>query len=227
MEFFETIWTFLSQITSEQWIRDFFSQYAHRPYFVYSGIVLFMTASSFGFPIPEEIVLVASGFVAFAALNMEVMPGTPVVRVEILSVVCFLAVLGSDCLIYFLGRFFGDKIIKTRFFKKNVGLARLEKINSWFQRYSSWACGIFRFTPGIRFPGHMTCGFLKVPFWKFITIDGLAALISVPTQVLLVAYYGEVILAKFREFKIIILALIVFLISFYFIKKRYLLKKQV
>ena len=48
----------------------------------------------------------------------------------------------------------------------------------------------------------MSCGLLGIPVWKFVLIDGLAALISVPTQVYFVATYGEVILDKLAEFKL-------------------------
>ena len=39
-------------------------------------------------------------------------------------------------------------------------------------------------------------------------IDGLAVMISVPTQVLLVAHYGEAILTTVRKFKMIVLGII-------------------
>jgi len=156
--------------------------------------------------------LVSAGLVAYMARNPSLYPPpTPDaegVNLTVLSVVCFLAVLGSDILIYFLGRFFGKKIIRTKFFNNNIGQARFNKINKLFQKYSFWACGLFRFTPGIRFPGHMSCGLMGISLWKFVTIDGIAALVSVPTQVLLVAFYGDVILEQFKKFKLILLGII-------------------
>jgi membrane protein DedA with SNARE-associated domain len=122
-----------------------------------------------------------------------------------------LAVFVSDFVVYLIGKFFGARIIKTKFFQKQVAGKGFDKINSWFQKYGGLACGIFRFTPGLRFPGHMSCGLLGIPAWKFIAIDGLAALISVPTQVYFVSQYGEVILGKVAEFKmygVIVLAVI-------------------
>ena len=35
-------------------IVEFFANYAYQPYLVYGFIVMFMTASSFGLPIPED-----------------------------------------------------------------------------------------------------------------------------------------------------------------------------
>ena len=62
---------------------------------------------------------------------------------------------------------------------------------------------------------------MGVPLWKFVLIDGAAALISVPTQVLLVAYYGEVILSKIKEFKIAVGIIILALLAFWIMKRLY------
>lgn len=193
-------------------VLQFFAKYAYEPYYVYSFIVLFMTASSFGLPIPEEMTLVSAGIVAYMARNPDLypppFPGAEGVNLVLLCVICFIAVLGSDLLIYTIGKLFGKKLIKTEFFNNRIGHERFNKINQIFQKYSFWACGLFRFTPGVRFPGHMSCGMMGIPLWKFILVDGFAALISVPTQVLLVAYYGEVILDKIKEFKIVLAIII-------------------
>ncbi|MCO4754928.1 MAG: DedA family protein [Bacteriovoracaceae bacterium] len=206
-------------------IVDFFASYAYQPLFVYAFIILFMTASSFGLPIPEEMTLVSAGLVAYMAMHPDKFPPpTPDaegVNLIILSIVCFVAVLGSDILIYFLGKIFGRRIVQSKFFNKRISQDRFNKINNVFNKYSHWACGLFRFTPGVRFPGHLSCGLMGVPLWKFILIDGAAALISVPTQVLLVAYYGEVILDKIKEFKIAAGVVILALLAFWILKRLY------
>lgn len=203
----------------------FLSGYAYEPFKVYGFIILFMTASSFGLPIPEEVTLVSAGLVAYMAGHPDKFPppypGAEGVNLIVLSLICFFAVLGSDVLIYFLGRTFGRRIVQSKFFNKNISQDRFNKINNVFNKYSHWACGLFRFTPGVRFPGHLSCGLMGVPLWKFILIDGLAALISVPTQVLLVAYYGEVILSKIREFKIALLWVVAALVLFFILKRVY------
>lgn len=203
----------------------FFAEYAYQPLFVYSFIVLFMTASSFGLPIPEEVTLVSAGLVAYMALHPDQFsPPTPDaegVNLFVLSAVCFFSVLGSDVLIYFIGKIFGRRIVQSKFFNKRISQERFNKINNVFNKYSHWACGLFRFTPGIRFPGHLSCGLMGVPLWKFILIDGAAALISVPTQVLLVAYYGDVILGKLKEFKLAVGVVIISLLIFWILKRCY------
>jgi membrane protein DedA with SNARE-associated domain len=207
-------------------IVEFFSNYAYQPLWVYSFIILFMTASSFGLPIPEEMTLVSAGLVAYMASRPDLFPPPTAdahgVNLFTLCVVCFIAVLGSDVLIYYLGKIFGTKIIKTKFFNNRIGQERFTKINKIFQKYSYWACGLFRFTPGIRFPGHLSCGLMGIPLWQFLMVDGTAALISVPTQVYFVAKYGDVILDKIKQFKMILAAVIGVLIIVWLVRKLYL-----
>ncbi len=215
---------------NEAAIIEFFSNYAYQPMFVYSFIVLFMTASSFGLPIPEEMTLVSAGLVAYMASHpAKYPPPTPDahgVNLVVLSAVCFFAVLGSDLLIYFIGKVFGKRLVKTKFFSTKIGHERFNKINALFQKYSYWACGVFRFTPGVRFPGHMSCGLMGIPLSKFLLVDGLAALISVPTQVYLVATYGEIILEKIKEFKIVLGVIILLLLCFWLGQKTFKYFKQ-
>jgi membrane protein DedA with SNARE-associated domain len=211
---------------NEMALMEFFSQYAYEPTYVYGFIVVFMFASSFGLPVPEELTLVSAGLVAHMAKNPAQFPppypGAVGVDTLTLSAVCFLAVFGSDLVVYTIGRLFGAKIIKTKFFQKKVAGQGFDKINGWFQRYGGWACGIFRFTPGLRFPGHMSCGLLNISVWKFMAVDGLAALISVPTQVYFVSTYGDVILNKLREFKIVTAGVIGVFILVWIVRKIYL-----
>lgn len=212
----------------ESSLMAFFSQYAYEPMYVYGFIILFMFASSFSLPIPEELVLISSGLVAYMAQNPDLYPppypGAQGVDVFTLAVVSFFAVFMSDLLVYFLGKYFGARIIKTHFFQKKVAGEGFNKINSWFQKYGGLAAGIFRFTPGLRFPGHMSCGLLGIPLWKFVLIDGGAALISVPTQVYLVATYGDVILKKISEFKIYLGIALLSVLVVYLVRKLYLKK---
>jgi membrane protein DedA with SNARE-associated domain len=197
---------------NEASLMAFFSQYAYQPMYVYGFIVLFMLASSFGLPVPEELVLISAGLVAYMAHNPAEFPppypGAQGVDILTLCIVCFMAVMCSDLLVFLIGKYFGARIIKTKFFQKQVAGEGFNKINVFFQKYGGLACGIFRFTPGLRFPGHLSCGLLGIPIWKFIAIDIVAAGLSVPTQVYFVATYGKVILDKLAEFKLIFICVL-------------------
>lgn len=209
---------------SPEGLLAFFSQYAYQPWLVYGFISAFMLMASFGLPIPEEVVLISAGLVAYLAKNPQLYPppypGAHPVDTTTLMVVCFLAVFFSDFIVYSLGRFLGQRLMHHHWVKKQMEGKTYITIEQWFVKYGSWCAGIFRFTPGLRFPGHLSCGFLKVPLWKFIAIDGGAALLSVPTQVWLVATYGEVILEKMKEFKLILLGVLLFVGLIWWLRKR-------
>lgn len=205
---------------------EFFSNYAYQPALVYSFIILFMTASSFGLPIPEELVLISCGLVAFMAGHPEKFPppypGAEPIHLFTLMTVCFFSVFFSDLIVFFIGRFFGDRLVTTNFYKKRARGKIITTVQSWFDRYGPWCAGIFRFTPALRFPGHLSCGIFKVPIWKFAAIDGIAALVSVPTQVWFVAKHGEEIFEAIQKFKLVLLAsFVIFLIIYFgFLRKR-------
>lgn len=203
----------------EDYILNWLSQYIYNPWMVYTFVWAMMLASGFGLPIPEEITLISVGLIAYMARHPELYPaphsGMTAVNVSNLAMMCFFAVIVSDTLVYGLGKFFGKKITSSPIFKKFISEEKLTKIEDLAHKYSYWVCGLFRFTPGIRFPGHLSCGMMKIPWKKFFLVDGAAVLLSVPTQVVLVAYYGEDIIGLIKKinqgiFKFIILAAILF-----------------
>lgn len=190
----------------EHFVATTFSQYAYVPWMVYGAICAFMILSAFGLPLPEELVLVSAGFVGYMAEHPgqypPPYPGAPHVNVYTLATVAFCAVMGSDFLIYALGRKFGPKLFKLKWFARLVSDAAIARIQNWTSQYGQWAVIIFRFTPGVRFPGHLMCGAMGLPLAQFLTVDTIAAGLSVPTQVILVSRYGYYILHHFTRFKI-------------------------
>jgi membrane protein DedA with SNARE-associated domain len=190
----------------EHIITELFSQYAYSPLLVYSAICVFMILSAFGMPIPEEIVLISAGFVGHMALHPAdyppPYPGAPSVNIYVLAAVSFFAVMGSDFLIYVLGKRFGPRMFKMKWFARLISESALERIQRWTRKYGAWAVFAFRFTPGVRFPGHLMCGAMGLSPWRFVGVDMVAAGLSVPTQVLLVSLYGETILRYFGQFKL-------------------------
>lgn len=207
----------------EQLVSQFFSQWAYQPYHVYGAIIVFMMMSAFGLPLPEEVVLISAGLVGYMSLHPNQYPapyeGAHTVNVYVLAVVSFIAVMSSDYMIYALGRMFGPKLFKMRWFSRFVTESSLERIRSWSRKYGYWAVVIFRFTPGLRFPGHMMCGATGLPRWKFLAIDTFAAGLSVPTQILLVSFYGKVILDNIARFKLYLVSAIAAGLVIFFVSK--------
>jgi len=205
----------------EDFIQQTFGNLATMPWAVYGAICAFMIMSAFGLPLPEEVILVSAGFVGHMALFPPIPhpEGASVVNVHVLAAVAFFAVMGSDYLIYFLGKRFGPKLFESKWFGRMVSVDRLTKVRGWMQKYGYWPVIVFRFTPGVRFPGHLMCGAMGLSPWKFLAVDALAAGVSVPTQIYFVSYYGKEILHYFRTAKIyLVSALAIGLIIFLFLK---------
>jgi membrane protein DedA with SNARE-associated domain len=203
---------------SEQDLLNWFTQYAYQPILIYSAIFLLMLASGFGLPAPEEITLVSAGLVCYIGSRPDLYPppyvGATAVNPYVTAGVAFFSVIFSDCLVFFLGRRFGGQFLRSRYTARFR--ARMDDVAIWTKKYGMWAAGAFRFTPGLRFPGHFACGMMGLSTAKFVMVDALAAGVSVPTQVLLVAFYGEHILVYFKQFKIV-LALILLAVGIYYL----------
>jgi len=202
-----------------QWL----SQYAYQPELVYAALVGMMFMSAIGLPLPEEVTLVSIGVLAFMGANPQHFPppfeGAPVVNVHTASIVAVIAVFGSDFLIYMVGKIWGRRVLNTPFMKKIISSEMMDKVEAWTKKYGAYACGIFRFTPGIRFPGHLACGMMHFPIWKFALIDGIAVLISVPTQIYLLAIYGEPIIKRLHQFKMVLFGVIGIVLVAFLAKK--------
>ncbi len=208
----------ISQEPIFQWL----SQYAYQPNIVYIAVVAVMLASGFGFPIPEELTIISVGLLTYMGAHPELFPppysGAPVVQGYEAAVVTLFAVLFADCVVFTLGRVFGRKILAMPRFQKLFTEERLGRINGWVKKYGMYAVFIFRFTAGLRFPAHIILGMSRIHAWQFALVDGLAAMISIPTQILLIYHYGEPILQVFHDFKLWILEFIVLALLFFLLK---------
>lgn len=199
---------------------------------VYLAIVSMMFLSAFGLPLPEEVTLLSAGLLAFMGSHPHLFPppyeGAPFVQPIPAAIVASLSVFGADFLVYSIGRRWGRRVLNHPRMQKAMSPELILKAEQFTRRYGMLATGIFRFTPGLRFPGHLLCGTLRLAPWKFALVDLIAVGISVPTQVLLLAYYGEPILSALRQFKIYFfsaLAVVLVIWVGYKIRKRWLQKR--
>ena len=211
----------------EEAVFSFFKSYAYQPYLIYGAIIFIMFISSFGFPIPEEVTHIATGIIVNIGLNNPPpYPGATPVNPYAAATVAYFAAFFSDYVIFWLGRNYGTKMLQWKIFKKYSN--QIDKISHWTKKYGFWASGIFRFTPGLRFPGHFSCGMLGLAPWKFIAVDGMAALIGVPTQILLISFYGREIIKTIQQFKIIFFSIVGVAVVVFLIYKlhKYIKKKR-
>ena len=90
------------------------------------------------------------------------------------------------------GRVFGHRILKARFVARVMTPKRYAQVQEKFDKYGNRVLFVARFLPGLRTPIFITAGISrKVSYLRFLMMDGLAALISVPVWVYLGAYGAE------------------------------------
>ena len=201
-------------IADQDSIFQWLAQYTYQPQMVYVCVAAILLASAFGFPVPEEIPIVSVGLLAYMGAHPEDYPppaaGLPVVNGYEAAVILLLAIIAADSLVFGLGRLFGRKLLQNRWLSSVFSESRLVRINDWVSRYGSYAVFIFRFTPGLRFPAHIILGMSEIALWQFALVDAFAALISVPTQIVLIYHFGKPILSTLHEFRnILVIGLIV------------------
>lgn len=123
-----------------------------------------------GLPIPEDIVLIVAG-------ALGDMDGRSWFKVASLM---YVGVLAGDTMIFFAGRHLGTRLLASSWLQRILPARKQIKVERLMERYGSMALFIGRFLPGLRAPIFFTAGSMKVSFIKFVSLDGFAALLSVP-----------------------------------------------
>ncbi len=146
-------------------------------HFTYLGVFIALMAGGLGVPIPEDVPLLVGGYLCASGAA----------RLELMLPLCLLGALGSDCLIYGIGRRYGLSVRRLPMVRWAVSKRNLLQARTAFRAHSGKSLLAARFIPGVRFATFFTAGAFRVPLWKLLVFDGLAALVSVPI-VLLVGY---------------------------------------
>jgi membrane protein DedA with SNARE-associated domain len=190
--------------------------------FGYLAVFGVLLLCGFGLPVPEDISIIAGGIIS----------GLGYANVHVMCVVSLAGVLIGDCIIFYLGRHFGKKILKKRLGKKIEG-GWYDRILRSFRKNGKMVLFAARFIPVLRTPIFLTAGITHfVGFGTFLLIDGIAALLSVPVWTYLGYFcanlYYEQRFDKVNKLKedtmiVIFIALgviiLIYLISKYFKKK--------
>ncbi len=141
------------------------------------GVLL---AGGFGLPMPEDVPLLAMGYLAYKNV-------APLHWVLVLGLG---AVLIGDSTIYWLGRKIGYRITQSWPFRRFLSPRRLARASDAFHAHGGKTLFIARFLPGLRTPVFFSAGLFKIPYWKMLVFDGSAAFISAPTLILAAYFAG-------------------------------------
>jgi membrane protein DedA with SNARE-associated domain len=147
-------------------------------YFWLTGILLLC---GLGLPIPEDISLIAAGYFSYKG----------VLNVHKAAAICLAAVLAGDSLAFLMGRYFGRRVLDSRFARRYFTPRRQRRVRAYFRKFGSKVVLVGRFTPGFRFTIFFTAGTLHLRPSVFLIYDFSAALFSVPVLVYSAWLFGS------------------------------------
>jgi membrane protein DedA with SNARE-associated domain len=167
-----------------------------------SFVFFVLLLCGFGLPMPEDIVLVTAGVLAWLAHPLHDVTLAGMARHDGLLTMIALGmggILAGDSVIYVLGRRLGTHIADHRFLRRVVTPEKLERVETLLRRRGKIVVVVARFLPGLRAPTYFTVGHSRLPYWQFALFDGLAALVSAPLWVCLGFWFGDDVERAARE----------------------------
>jgi membrane protein DedA with SNARE-associated domain len=108
---------------------------------------------------------------------------------------CILGVVISDGMLYGVGRFWGPRLLNSRWMKRLVPPEKRQRIEDNFHNYGVLVLLFARFLPTIRSPVFITAGIMRLSFARFLVADGLYAIPGVSLLFFLAFWFGD----QFRD----------------------------
>ncbi|MCE2706388.1 MAG: DedA family protein [Proteobacteria bacterium] len=192
---------------------EFFTNYG------YWAVFFVLIACGIGVPIPEDITLIAGGVICALSNDTH-----HVLLPEIMSVISLIGVLGGDAIMFLMGRKLGSKVTRVKGIRRIITKEIYVHIQEKVHKYGDKILFFARFLPGLRAPIYIMAGVShKVSYFKFLLMDGLAALISVPSLIYLGYFFAndlDHVLNYVKHSEVLIIGLIVSGVLFTLIYKR-------
>jgi membrane protein DedA with SNARE-associated domain len=143
--------------------------------FGYWGPFLLLLACGLGLPLPEEISLIGSGVLLYEGY-VEFWPVTTV---------CMIAILGGDSIPFLLGRRYGLSLLRIGWISKVLHPERFAKFEAKYAKHRNMAVFSCRFVAGLRMPGYFLAGAMGTSYWRFLLLDTIGAVLTVPISIYL------------------------------------------
>ncbi len=160
----------------------------------YAAVFGVLVLCGFGLPMPEDIVLVTGGVLAWMGSDMEVVTIRSMLSHPGLHVMAGFGlggILVGDSVIFWAGRKLGAHVAEFPALRRFITPERLSQAEELIRRRGNVVVMIARFLPGLRAPTYFTVGHSKLPYWEFLLFDGVAAAVSAPLWVCLGFYFGS------------------------------------
>ena len=183
----------------------------------YLGIVVFLTLTGIGLPIPEEVPIVAAGVAsrAGALVWYKALPA------------CLVGALLGDSLMYWIGRTFGARVLREHPWWSGFLTPEREKtIEELISRHGIKAFFVARFLVGLRSPFYLTAGILRVKYRWFLFADFICASVVIGGFFGLAYLFGDRISGLIQSAErgltlvVVIVAVVLAVIAFFSFRRR-------
>jgi len=155
----------------KDWLFGFLMHF-HGPA-AYVGVLFVLITCGLGVPLPEDVPLISGGWIIARGGNLPLMIATGLAGILI-----------GDSIIFRAGSTYGLRLLETRLGKHIPG-ERVARTIALFEKHGPKFIILARFVPGLRAVTYFVAGTTGVPYWKFLTYDGIAACVSAPAWVYL------------------------------------------
>ena len=129
------------------------------------GVFVLLFVGAFGPSPPEETILLLAGYVVYQDLA----------RFWPIALSALVAAVLGDTALYGIGRFVGGDLQKRPWLGKIFPAEKIEAVKKKFRRYQFRAIVAGRYVYGLRPVLFFTSGATKMPLWKFLAADAIAA----------------------------------------------------
>jgi membrane protein DedA with SNARE-associated domain len=149
-------------------------------HFTYVGLFCVLLLCGLGLPLPEDVALLAGGFLAHRGVT----------QLPMTLAVSLLGVVAGDNWLFYMGRRFGTGLVSYFQLGRPSSQVQIERLKEFMRRHGNRAIFYARFLAGVRALIYLTAGSLGFSPGKFVFYDLLGAVISVPIVVSLGYLFG-------------------------------------
>jgi membrane protein DedA with SNARE-associated domain len=160
--------------------------------YVFVFVVLLLCG--FGLPMPEDVILVTGGVLAWLSSDLQAVSFDAMIRDPGLVAMVGIGlsgILAGDSVIFLAGRRYGHRVADFGPLRRIITPQKLELVEKKIRTRGNVVVMFARFLPGLRAPTYFTVGHARMPMWKFLLYDGVAALVSAPLWVCLGFWFGS------------------------------------
>ena len=160
----------------------------------YGFVFVVLLLCGFGLPMPEDVVLVTGGVLAWLSSDVDRVTFSAMIRDEgLLAMVAvgLAGILAGDSIIFLAGRRYGSRVADRAPLRRLITPDKLEQVERLIRKRGNVVVLFARFLPGLRAPTFFTVGHARMPYWEFVAFDGSAALVSAPVWVCLGFWFGD------------------------------------